>query len=426
VGLTITEKILAAHAGRTVVEPGEFVVARVDVVMGNDGSTAGALPVWRKIGAGRVFDPQRVAIVFDHFVPTKDVQAADLLAGVRQWVREQGLPHFFDEGRNGIAHTILPEQGLVGPGDVMVGGDSHSCTNGALGAFATGVGSTDLASVLALGEVWLKVPASQRFVYHGALRPWVMGKDLILATIGRIGIDGALYQAMEFTGDTMARLDMSERLTMCNMAIEAGAKSGIVAPDEVTLAYVRGRAQRGWQVFTSDPDARYAAEHDVDVATLAPQVARPFSPDNVGPVAEVAGTRLDQVFLGSCTNGKLEDLRIAARVLRGHRVHRETRLVVIPATHWIYTQALREGLLEVFAEAGAVISPPTCGACFGGHMGVLAAGEVCLSTTNRNFVGRMGHPTARVYLANPAVAAASAVRGAIAVPEEVVGPGVAP
>lgn len=418
-GMTITEKILAAHAGRAVVEPGEFVIAKVDVVMGNDGSTAGALPVWRQIGVERVFDPERVAIVFDHFVPNKDVQAANLLRPVREWVRQQGIRHFFDEGRTGIAHTILPEQGLVGPGDLMVGGDSHSCTNGGLGAFATGVGSTDLASVLALGEVWLKVPASQQFVYRGTPRRWVMGKDLILATIGRIGIDGALYQAMEFTGPTIAGLSMSERLTMCNMAIEAGAKSGIIAPDEVTLAYVRGRAKRAWTLYASDPDARYAAVHEFDVSDLRPQVAKPFSPDNVVPVDEVVGTRLDQVFLGSCTNGKLEDLRIAAAVLRGRKVHPDTRLIVIPASQWIYTQAIKEGLLEVFAEAGAAVSTPTCGACFGGHMGVLGADEVCLSTTNRNFVGRMGHPTARVYLANPAVAAASAVKGAIATPEEV-------
>jgi 3-isopropylmalate/(R)-2-methylmalate dehydratase large subunit len=417
-GLTITEKILAAHAGRTGVEPGEFVVAKVDLVMGNDGSTAGALRVWREIGAARVFDPERVAIVFDHFVPNKDIQAANLLAPVRHWVRQQGIRHFFDEGRTGISHTILPEQGLVGPGDLMVGGDSHSCTSGAVGAFATGVGSTDLASVLALGEVWLKVPASRKFIYRGTPGRWVMGKDLILATIGRIGIDGALYQAMEFTGPTIAGLSMSERLTICNMAIEAGAKSGIVPPDAVTLDWVRGRAKRPWTAYASDPDARYAAEDEMDVSDLPPQVAKPFSPDNVVAVEAVAGTPLDQVFLGSCTNGKLEDLRIAAGILRGKKVHPYTRLIVIPASQWIYTQAIREGLVEVFAEAGAAVSTPTCGACFGGHMGILAADEVCLSTTNRNFVGRMGHPTARVYLANPAVAAASAIKGAIALPDQ--------
>ncbi len=418
-GMTITEKILAARAGKSVVEPGEFLTVRVDMVMGNDLSTAGAIPVFREIGAARVFDPERIVIVLDHVVPARDIQVAALLKGVREWVREQGIPHFYDEGKQGIAHIILPEQGLVVPGDLVIGGDSHSCTYGALGAFSTGVGHTDLAGVFALGETWLKVPPSTKFTYHGRLGPWVMGKDLILLTIGRIGIDGALYQAMEFTGPVISQLGMSERLTMCNMAIEAGAKSGIIAPDEVTLAYVRPRAKRPWTVHRSDPAARYAAEHDFDVTGLRPLVAKPFSPDNVVPVDEVAGTPLDQVFIGSCTNAKLEDLRIAGQILRGKKAHASTRLIVIPASTWIYNQALKEGLLEVFAEAGAAISTPTCGACFGGHMGVLGKEEVCLSTSNRNFVGRMGDPTARVYLANPAVAAASAVKGVIASPEEV-------
>jgi 3-isopropylmalate/(R)-2-methylmalate dehydratase large subunit len=417
--LTITEKILAAHAGKAAVEPGEFIIARPDMVMGNDLSTAGAIGVLGKMGAAKVFDPEKIVIVFDHIVPARDIQAADLLKGVRQWVREQGIRHFFDEGRHGIAHIILPEQGLALPGDLIIGGDSHSCTYGALGAFSTGVGHTDLAGILALGEVWLKVPTSIKLTYHGTLGPWIMGKDLILATIGKIGIDGALYQAMEFRGPALATLGMSERLTMCNMAIEAGGKSGIVAPDEVTLAYVKERAKRPWTAYRSDPDARYAAAYDFDVTGLRPQVAKPFSPDNVVPVDEVAGTPLDQVFIGSCTNAKLEDLRIAARILRGKKVHAETRLIVIPASTWIWNQALKEGLLEIFAEAGAAVSTPTCGACFGGHTGVLGAGEVCLSTSNRNFVGRMGHPTAQSYLANPAVAAASAIRGAIASPEEV-------
>ncbi len=418
-GMTITEKILAARAGKSVVEPGEFLRVRVDMVMGNDLSTAGAIPVFREIGAARVFDPERIVIVLDHVVPARDIQVAALLKGVREWVREQGIPHFYDEGKQGIAHIILPEQGLVVPGDLVIGGDSHSCTYGALGAFSTGVGHTDLAGVFALGETWLKVPPSTKFTYHGRLGPWVMGKDLILLTIGRIGIDGALYQAMEFTGPVISQLGMSERLTMCNMAIEAGAKSGIIAPDEVTLAYVRPRAKRPWTAHRSDPAARYAAEHDFDVTGLRPLVAKPFSPDNVVPVDEVAGTPLDQVFIGSCTNAKLEDLRIAGQILRGKKAHASTRLIVIPASTWIYNQALKEGLLEVFAEAGAAISTPTCGACFGGHMGVLGKEEVCLSTSNRNFVGRMGDPTARVYLANPAVAAASAVKGVIASPEEV-------
>ncbi|MBI2154492.1 MAG: 3-isopropylmalate dehydratase large subunit, partial [Candidatus Rokubacteria bacterium] len=351
--MTVTEKILAAHTGRTAVEPGEFIIARPDMVMGNDLSTAGAIGVLKQMGAARVFDPAKVVIVFDHIVPAKDIQAADLLKGVRQWVREQGIPLFYDEGRQGIAHIILPEQGLALPGDLIIGGDSHTCTYGALGAFSTGVGHTDLAGVLALGEIWLKVPVSIKFTYHGRLGPWIMGKDLILATIGKIGIGGALYQAMEFTGPVLTSLGMSERLTMCNMAIEAGGKSGIIAPDEVTLAYVKERAKRPWSVYQSDPDARYAAEHDFDVTGMRPQVAKPFSPDNVVPVDEVAGTPLDQVFIGSCTNAKLEDLRIAAGILRGKKAHAGTRLIVIPASTWIWNQALKEGLLEVFAEAGA-------------------------------------------------------------------------
>ncbi len=418
-GLTITKKILAANAGKAVVEPGEFIVAHPDIVMGNDLSTAVAIGVLAQMGAPRVFDPEKVVVVFDHVVPAKDIQAADLLKGVREWVRAQGISAFYDEGRQGIAHIILPEQGLALPGALIIGGDSHSCTYGAVGAFGTGVGHTDLAGVLALGEIWLKVPASIKFTYHGRLGRWIMGKDLILVTLGKIGIDGALYRAMEFTGPVVSSLGMSERLTMCNMAIEAGGKSGVIAPDEMTLAYVRPRAKRPWTVYQSDPDARYAAEHDFDVTGMRPQVAKPFSPDNVVPVDQVAGTPLDQVFIGSCTNAKLEDLRVAARILRGRKVHSETRLIVIPASTWIWNQALREGLLEVFAEAGAAISTPTCGACFGGHVGILGAGEVCLSTSNRNFVGRMGDPSAKSYLSNPAVAAASAIKGAIAAPEEV-------
>ncbi|MBI2494943.1 MAG: 3-isopropylmalate dehydratase large subunit [Candidatus Rokubacteria bacterium] len=418
-GMTITEKIIAVHAGRAAVEPGEFVTVRVDLAMGNDLSTAGAIGVLRQMEARRVFDPDKVVIVFDHVVPAKDIAAATMLTAVRAWVREQGLPHVYDEGRQGIAHVVLPEQGLVLPGDLVIGGDSHTCTYGAVGAFSAGVGHTDLAGVLALGETWLKVPASQRFVYHGAPGRFVMGKDLILATLGRITIDGARYEAMEFVGPAIERLGMSDRLTMCNMAIEAGAKSGIIAPDDVTLEYVRPRARRAFTPYRSDPDARYAAEHAFDVGRLRPMVAKPFSPDNVVPVDEVAGTRLDQVFIGSCTNAKLEDLRVAAAILKGRKAHPYTRLIVIPASTWIWQQALREGLLEIFSEAGAAVSTPTCGACFGGHMGILGRNEVCLSTSNRNFVGRMGDPTAQSYLANPAVAAASAIKGAIAAPDEV-------
>ncbi len=419
-GMTITEKILAAHCGKTAVEPGEFIRARVDMAMGNDLSAAGAVGVFAKIGAPRVWDPAKIAVIFDHIVPAKDIAAANLLGTVRRFVREQGIAHFYDEGRNGIAHIIMTEQGLCGPGDLVIGGDSHTCTYGALGCFSTGVGHTDLAGIWALGEVWLKVPPSLKVVYHGEPGRYVMGKDLILATISRLTIDGALYQAMEFTGPTLGRLGMSERLTICNMAIEAGAKSGIIPPDDVTLDYVRGRAKRQWTVYASDPDARYTAEVDIDAGRLRPLVAKPFSPDNVVPVDDVAGIKLDQVFIGSCTNAKLEDLRIAAAILKGRKAHPFTRLIVIPASTWIWQQALKEGLLEIFADAGAAISTPTCGACFGGHMGILAKGEVCLSTSNRNFVGRMGDPGAQSYLANPAVAAASAIKGQIAAPEEII------
>jgi 3-isopropylmalate/(R)-2-methylmalate dehydratase large subunit len=391
----------------------------VDLVMGNDLSTAGAIGVLRKMEAGRVFDPARIVVVLDHLVPAKDVQAASMLGSVRRWVREQGIGGFYDEGRQGIAHVILPEQGWVAPGDLVIGGDSHTCTYGAVGCFSAGVGHTDLAGVMALGETWLKVPSSIRFVYRGTPGPHVMGKDLILATVGRIGIEGARYQAMEFTGPAIEAMGMSDRLTMCNMVIEAGGKSGIIAPDAITLDYVRGRARRPWTVYASDADARYAAEHEFDVTAMRPQVAKPFSPDNVVDVDAVAGVKLDQVFIGSCTNAKLDDLRVAARILKGRKAHAETRLIVVPASTWVWQQALKEGLLEVFSEAGAAVSTPTCGACFGGHMGILGKDEVCLSTTNRNFVGRMGHPTSRSYLANPAVAAASAIRGAIAAPEEV-------
>jgi 3-isopropylmalate/(R)-2-methylmalate dehydratase large subunit len=417
--MTITEKIIAAHAGVVAVEPGEYVTVRVDVAMGNDLSTAGAIGVLKKMDARRVFDPGRIVVVLDHLIPAKDVQAASMLGVVRRWVREQNITAFYDEGRQGIAHVILPEQGLVGPGDLVIGGDSHTCTYGAVGCFSAGVGHTDLAGVMALGETWLKVPPSIRFVYRGTRGRFVMGKDLILATIGRIGIEGARYQAMEFSGPVIETMGMSDRLTMCNMVIEAGGKSGIIAPDDVTLAYVRDRAKRPWIVYRSDADARYAAEHEFDVTAMRPQIARPYSPDNVVPVDEVAGVKLDQVFIGSCTNAKLEDLRVAAAILKGRKAHPYTRLIVIPASTWVWQQALKEGLLEIFSDAGAAVSTPTCGACFGGHMGILGKDEICLSTTNRNFVGRMGHPTSRSYLANPAVAAASAIRGEIVAPEEI-------
>jgi len=418
-GMTITEKILAAAAGKKAVRPGELVSAKVDLVLGNDITAPMAISEFEKIGVAEVFDRDRVVLVPDHFVPNKDIKSAEQAKILRDFARRQGLTNYYEVGRMGIEHCLLPEEGLVGPGDVVVGADSHTCTYGALGAFSTGVGSTDLAAAMALGEIWLKVPASLKFVYYGELPPWVGGKDLILYTIGDIGVDGATYQAMEFTGPAVAKLSMDGRFTMANMAVEAGAKNGIVPPDEITRAYVQGRAKRPWQFFASDPDAEYAKIYEYDVSEMEPAVAFPHLPENVRPVSAAAGVSIDQVVIGSCTNGRLEDLRTAARVLAGRKVHPDVRLIVIPGTQQIYLQALQEGLIKIFVEAGAAVSTPTCGPCLGGYMGVLAAGERCLATTNRNFVGRMGHRESEVYLSNPAVAAASAVAGAIAGPKEV-------
>jgi 3-isopropylmalate/(R)-2-methylmalate dehydratase large subunit len=417
--MTITEKILARHAGRNRVTPGELISARVDVVLANDITAPLAIKEFRKIGVKRVFDPDRVILVPDHFVPNKDIKSAEQAKEMREFAREQGLTNYFEVGRMGIEHCLLPEQGLVGPGDVVIGADSHTCTYGAVGAFATGVGSTDLAAAMALGETWFKVPASIKFVYEGELPAWVTGKDLILYTIGDIGVEGALYQAMEFTGPAIDNLSMDGRFTMANMAIEAGAKNGIIAPDQRTVDYVRGRVKRPYEVLASDPDAAYARVITYDVTKIEPQVAFPHSPDNTRPVSAAGNVEIDQVVIGSCTNGRMEDLRLAARVLARHRVHPNVRLIIIPGTQEIYRQALDEGLLGVFVRAGAAVSTPTCGPCLGGHMGVLAAGERAVATTNRNFVGRMGHPESEVYLANPAVAAASAVLGRIAHPGEV-------
>ncbi|RKO66073.1 3-isopropylmalate dehydratase large subunit [Desulfofundulus salinus] len=417
--MTITEKILAAHAGLDRVEPGQLINVRVDLVLGNDITAPVAIKEFRRIGVEKVFDRERVVLVPDHFVPNKDIKSAEQAKILRDFARQQQLTHYFEVGRMGIEHCLLPEQGLVGPGDVVIGADSHTCTYGALGAFATGVGSTDLAAAMALGEIWLKVPESIKFVYYGELQPWVGGKDLILYTIGQIGVDGALYQAMEFTGPAIETLSMDGRLTMANMAVEAGAKNGIVPPDEITLDYVKGRARRPYRVYQSDPDARYARVYEFDVSKLEPQVAFPHLPSNVRPVSQAGHVEIQQVVIGSCTNGRLEDLRLAARVLQGKKVHPDVRLIVIPGTQEVYRTALKEGLIEIFIDAGAAVSTPTCGPCLGGHMGILAAGERCLATTNRNFVGRMGHPESEVYLSNPAVAAASAILGRIAAPQEV-------
>lgn len=417
--MTITEKILADHAGLVEVHPGQLISARVDVVLGNDITAPVAIEQFATLGADRVFDPQRVILVPDHFTPNKDIKSAEQVKKVREFAREHGTV-YFEVGQMGIEHCLLPEQGLVVPGDLIIGADSHTCTYGALGALATGVGSTDMAAAMATGQTWFRVPSTLKFVFYGHLPPWVGGKDLILYTIGQIGVDGAQYQAMEFTGETIAELSMDGRFTMANMAVEAGAKNGIFAADAKTISYIGERARRPFKVYRSDPDAEYAAVYEFDVRNLEPQVAFPFLPENVKPVSQAGPVEIAQVVIGSCTNGRLEDLALAARVLQGHQVHRDVRLIVIPGTQEIYLAAMRQGYIETFITAGAAVSTPTCGPCLGGHMGILAKGERAVSTTNRNFVGRMGHPESEVYLANPAVAAASAILGRIASPEEVV------
>jgi 3-isopropylmalate/(R)-2-methylmalate dehydratase large subunit len=419
-GMTITEKILAAHADLKQVVPGEIINCRVDVALGNDITAPLAIQAFREMGARKVFDKNKVILVPDHFTPNKDILSAEQCLLMRKFAQEQGLVHYLEVGRMGIEHALLPEQGLVGPGYLVIGADSHTCTYGALGAFATGVGSTDLAAAMAMGEIWLRVPETIKFVYTGKLRPWVGGKDLILYTIKDIGVDGALYKTMEFAGETISRLDMSGRLTMANMVIEAGGKNGIFPVDEITVEYLRGRLKAGYTTYESDKDASYAEVKEYDCSEMEPQVACPSSPANVKSVRSLHGVTIDQAVIGSCTNGRLEDLRIAAHILKGKKVAPYCRLIVIPATQQIYLQAIHEGLVEIFVQAGGAVSTPTCGPCLGGHMGVLGAEEVAIATTNRNFVGRMGHPTSQVYLANPAVAAASAVTGKITSPEEVV------
>jgi len=418
-GMTITEKILAAHAGLERVEPGQLINVKVDLVLGNDITAPVAIREFDRIGVDTVWDPERVVLVPDHFVPNKDIMSAEQAKQLREFARKHSLVNYFEVGRMGVEHCLLPEQGLVGPGDLVIGADSHTCTYGGLGAFSTGVGSTDLAAAMALGETWLKVPESIKFVYNGNLPKWVGGKDLILYTIGQIGVDGALYMAMEFTGPAIEGLSIDGRMTMANMAIEAGAKNGIVPPDQITRAYVENRAKRPYTFYQSDPDASYAQVIEIDVSKLEPQIAFPHLPENTRPVSEATDITIDQVVIGSCTNGRLSDLQLAAEVLKGHKVSDNLRLLVIPGTQEIYLQAMREGLVEQFINAGAAVSTPTCGPCLGGHMGILAKGERALATTNRNFVGRMGSPESEVYLCNPAVAAASAVLGRIAAPWEV-------
>jgi 3-isopropylmalate/(R)-2-methylmalate dehydratase large subunit len=426
---TLTEKIIAAHLAGSEehatsdrgagVWPGDLVEVAVDIVLSNDITAPIAIREFEALGVERVFDPDRVVMVADHFVPNKDIESAEQCRVVRQFARTQGLPHHFDVGRMGIEHVLLPEQGLVVPGDVVVGADSHTCTYGALGAFATGMGSTDVAVAMATGSVWMRVPETMRVLYHGRLRPWVGGKDLILYTIGQISVSGALYKAIEFAGPVVGALSMADRFTVANMAIEAGGKAGLFGVDDVTWAYVDGRAQWPCTVYQADDGATYARVIEIDVSQIEPQVAFPHLPENVRPASQANGVRIDQAVIGSCTNGRLEDLRVAAGLLRGRRVHPDVRCIVIPGTQQVYLDALREGLVEAFIEAGAAVSTPTCGPCLGGYMGVLAAGERAVSTTNRNFRGRMGHPESEVYLAGPAVAAASAVVGRIAGPDEV-------
>jgi 3-isopropylmalate/(R)-2-methylmalate dehydratase large subunit len=416
--MTITEKILADHCGLKEVRPGQLINARVDIVLGNDITAPIAIEEFRKAGAERVFDRGRVVLIPDHFTPNKDIPSAEQCKILREFARGQGLTHYYELGEVGIEHALLPEKGIVLPGDLAIGADSHTCTYGALGSFATGVGSTDLAAAMITGELWFKVPETMKFIYHGKLKPWVGGKDLILYTIGDIGVDGALYKAMEFCGETIERLPMSGRLTMTNMAVEAGGKNGIIVPDEITRQYVDGRAKRPYRFFESDPEAHYVEVREYDISTIEPQVAFPPDPGNTKGISQIGEVQIDQAVIGSCTNGRLEDLVEAARVLKGRKAAPWVRLIIIPATPSIYREAMKEGLFQIFLEANAVIGPPTCGPCLGGHMGVLAQGERAIATTNRNFVGRMGHPESEVYLSNPAVAAASAVRGRICSPEE--------
>ncbi|MBI5810996.1 MAG: 3-isopropylmalate dehydratase large subunit [Deltaproteobacteria bacterium] len=417
---TITEKILARHAGVKEVSPGELINAKVDIALGNDITAPIAIREFKRAGGKKVFNRGRVVLVPDHFTPNKDIKSAEQCKILKDFAIEQKLTHYYEGGEVGVEHALLPEKGVVVPGDVVIGADSHTCTYGALGAFSTGVGSTDLAAAMITGELWFKVPESVKFVFKGKLNKWVSGKDLILHVIGDIGVDGALYRAMEFTGPVIERLSMDSRLSMCNMAIEAGAKSGIIAPDRITKAYVEKRAERPFKFYSSDEGAVYADVREYDCGNIEPKVAFPHLPENTRNISEVERVKIDQVVIGSCTNGRLEDLKVAAKILKGKKAAKHLRLIIIPATPLIYKEAMKKGYFDIFLKAGAVISPPTCGPCLGGHMGVLAAGERALATTNRNFIGRMGDPRSEVYLANPAIAAATAVKGRIAHPDEVV------
>ena len=420
-GMTMTQKILAAHAGLPEVKAGQLIEAKLDLVLGNDITSPVAIDEFEKCGADSVFDRGRIALVMDHFTPNKDIKSAQQCLRTRTFAHRYDITNFFDVGRMGIEHALLPEQGLVGPGDCIIGADSHTCTYGALGAFSTGVGSTDMAAGMITGKAWFKVPSAIRVVLTGKPQKWVGGKDMILHLIGQIGVDGALYRSLEFAGEGLKSLGMADRLTIANMAIEAGAKNGIFPVDEITEAYVEGRFQRKPVVYAADEDAKYDETVTIDLSALRPIVAFPHLPSNTKTIDEAKGVKIDQSVIGSCTNGRIEDMRAAAEVLRGRKVADGVRCIVIPATQQVYLDCIREGLAEIFVEAGAVFSTPTCGPCLGGHMGVLAQGERAVSTTNRNFVGRMGHVDSEVYLAGPAVAAASAVTGCLTDPAELEG-----
>lgn len=416
--MTMAEKILAAHAGLEEVVPGQLIECDLDLVLSNDVTAPIAIKEFKKVGVDKVFDPTKIALVPDHYVPNKDIRSAEQAKMTREFAREQGITHFYEVGCMGVEHALLPEQGVVGAGDLIIGADSHTCTYGALGAFATGVGSTDAAIGYATGKAWFKVPESILFNIEGELQPGVTGKDIILHIIGMIGVDGALYQAMEFRGSAIESLTMDERLSISNMAIEAGGKAGLIAVDEVTRAYMDGRTERPYKEYHSDPDAVYAKVYNIDAADIVPTVAFPHLPSNTRPAAEARDITIDQSVIGSCTNGRIEDMRQAAAVLKGHKVNPNVRCIIIPATQQVYRQCIEEGLMEIFLDANCAVSTPTCGPCLGGYMGILAAGERSIATTNRNFVGRMGDPTSEVYLSSPAVAAASAVLGHIGLPED--------
>lgn len=417
-GMTMTQKILAHHAGLENVTAGQLIKCKLDMVLGNDITTPVAVKEFRKIGIDKVFDINKISIVPDHFTPNKDIKSAEQVKFIKEFAREMGIVNFFEIGQMGVEHALLPEKGLVVPGDVVIGADSHTCTYGALGAFSTGIGSTDMAAGMATGEAWFKVPEAIKFVLKGKLGKWVSGKDVILHIIGMIGVDGALYKSMEFTGEGVHELSIDSRFSMANMAIEAGGKNGIFDVDDKTIEYVKAHSIKPYKVYKADDDAEYADVYEIDLGTIRPTVAFPHLPENTRTIDNVGNVKIDQVIIGSCTNGRIEDLRVAAGLLKGKKVHPDVRCIIIPATQKIWKQAMNEGLFDIFIDAGAAVSTPTCGPCLGGHMGILAKGEKAVATTNRNFVGRMGDPESEVYLASPAVAAASAIAGKIASPEE--------